>query len=399
MSKKTNVVALNQAPPKKYATVAEKWGVEENVGVLLSMLTYCRCHGSEGERQFTERFIKSLPGVYPMYGPKEEVAAYVVEVLSEDGTYPPVLFSAHLDSVHWIEAGPRQPVDFDANLGLALTVEKQPLGADDATGVWLLTRMINEGVPGVYVFPRGEEKGGIGSSLLADHHAEWLSQFDYAIAFDRRGTGDVITHQSCGRCCSDEFAKALAASLNEFGLYYAPCDGGVFTDTANWIEHIPECVNVSCGYDHEHSADELQDVDHAQALLTAVLNIDWEALPVVRKPGPPDYGGFGSYGFGFGFGSYKRSSAWDNLKSNWLDKNNRIPDGEDEMDEFLDDLFTPSELRSEGEKWKDDPDNFFDLQQLLSMSKRELIQLAEEDPAYFALSVYYVLDDLVAGDS
>lgn len=392
MSKKMSNASTLPAPtPKKYATVAEKWGVEENVGVLLSMLTYCRCHGSEGERQFTERFIKSLPGVYPMYGPKEEVAAYVVEVLSEDGTYPPVLFSAHLDSVHWIEAGPRQPVDFDANLGLALTVEKQPLGADDATGVWLLTRMINDGVPGVYVFPRGEEKGGIGSSLLADHHAEWLSQFDYAIAFDRRGTGDVITHQSCGRCCSDSFAKSLAAALNEFGLCYAPCDGGVFTDTANWIEHIPECVNLSVGYDHEHSADELQDVEHAQALLNAVLNIDWEALPVVRKPGPPDYS---EYGFGWGRPS-KWGSDWGNLKSNWLDKNNWIPDGEDETD----DLFTPSELRSEGEKWKDDPDNFFDLQQLLSMSKRELIQLAEEDPAYFALSVYYVLDDLVAGDS
>lgn len=241
---------------------------------LLTMLSYVRPHGGEGEADFVRDFITCIPGAYNF-----DDAAYVVEV-----GINPVLFSCHVDTVHHTSHGTRQPVEYDPFLQTAFPGKPQPLGADDAAGCWLLLQMIAAGIGGTYVFHRGEEKGGIGSSHLAAKHADFLGGFNYAIAFDRRGKGDVITHQSFGRCCSDAFAQALSDQLNTHGLDYKPCDGGVFTDTANYVDIIPECTNLSCGYEHEHSADEMLDVEHLLALRDALLKVDWMALPVVRNP-------------------------------------------------------------------------------------------------------------------
>jgi hypothetical protein len=297
-------VSLSKFSPPKVNVLEEldegfinELDVDERIKELLTMLTYCRSSGSEGERQFIERFILSLPDAYAleydMKAGKEtytDVAAYVVEVVDPaTNTYPPVLFSAHTDSVHQHKAGPRQPVKYDADFNMVFTDYEQPLGADDAAGVWIMRQMIAAQVPGVYVFPCGEECGGVGSQALADHYAEWLQQFDYAIAFDRRGTADVITHQGMGRCASDAFGDALAAALNVEGLDYKSSDQGVFTDTANWTELIPECTNLSCGYYHEHTKDEQLDVRHVTALADAAINIFWDELPVKRVAEPVRY--------------------------------------------------------------------------------------------------------------
>jgi hypothetical protein len=163
--------------------------------------------------------------------------------------------------------------------------------------MWLMMEMIDSGVPGTYVFFRGEEKGGIGSRHAAQHNAEFFTGFDRAVAFDRRGTADVITHQAGGRCCSDVFADALANQLSANNVTYAPCSGGVFTDTANLTDLIAECTNLSCGYDSEHSTAESLDVEHLLHMRDALINVNWEDLPTTRKPGevdPADY----SYNYG-----------------------------------------------------------------------------------------------------
>jgi hypothetical protein len=116
------------------------------------------------------------------------------------------------------------------------------------------------------------------------------------VAFDRKGTGDIIDHQRGGRCCSDIFVKALSAQLKEQGLTYAAATGS-FTDTANYRDTIPECTNLSCGYYNEHGPSEWLDVAHLHALRDAVVKIDWESLPAARDPKeiyiPPVYTGYG----------------------------------------------------------------------------------------------------------
>lgn len=158
------------------------------------------------------------------------------------------------------------------------------LGADDAAGICILGHLMEMGVPGYYIFFRGEEKGGTGSRYLAKEHEELCLEFDRAIAFDRRGYSDVITHQAGGRCASDAFAEALSDELNSEGLLYMPCDGGIFTDTANLMDLIPECTNVSVGYDMEHSDKEQQNGDYLMLLGAACARVDWENLPTERDP-------------------------------------------------------------------------------------------------------------------
>jgi hypothetical protein len=148
----------------------------------------------------------------------------------------------------------------------------------------MLLHLLKSNVPAYYIFTRGEECGGIGAGHLAEHHKDLLAEFDRAVAFDRRGTSSVITHQMVGRTCSDKFAEALSDALGTDTLMYAPDDTGSYTDTAEFIGVIPECTNISVGYEREHSANETLNLDHFLDLLNHVATINWDTLPVDRDP-------------------------------------------------------------------------------------------------------------------
>ena len=64
---------------------------------------------------------------------------------------------------------------------------------------------------------------------------------------------------------------------------YSPDSSGVYTDTAEFTLLIPECTNISVGYDHEHTTNESLDINHYDALAKAVVQIDWDALPAARE--------------------------------------------------------------------------------------------------------------------
>jgi hypothetical protein len=164
---------------------------------------------------------------------------------------------------------------------------KTILGADDKAGMTVILYMISKSVPGLYYFFIGEEVGCIGSRALSNKF-EW-SNITKVVSFDRRGTGSVITEQMYGKCCSDEFAQALCTAFNStgLGLNYSPDDTGIVTDSAQFIDLVPECTNISVGYYHEHTGKEKQDIDHLTKLCRAAVAIDWESLPIVRNPFAP----------------------------------------------------------------------------------------------------------------
>jgi hypothetical protein len=168
--------------------------------------------------------------------------------------------------------------------GIVSTDGTSVLGADDGAGMWLLLEMIDAGVPSAYVFHRGEERGGAGSKFLAKTEAKWLQTFDRAVAFDRRGQWSVITEQGWGVCCSDAFGEALAEALSSDTLMFSIDDGGIYTDTSEYTHLIPECTNVSIGYEGEHTSSETVDFPYLIALRDQVIALDWEALPTVRDP-------------------------------------------------------------------------------------------------------------------
>lgn len=191
------------------------------------------------------------------------------------------LFVAHTDTAGSSE-GYRKPL---LEGGFYKSPDKRPLGADDTSGIYVLLTLIEAGVPGTYLFTRGEESGGLGAEFVARNLGDALKKFKRAIAFDRRGSSSVITHQAGGRCASDTFAEALSNQLNDLGLLYMPDNTGIYTDTAEFTELIPECTNISVGYVKEHSCEETQDWGFLQALAQAAVRVQWEELPTARNPG------------------------------------------------------------------------------------------------------------------
>jgi hypothetical protein len=248
---------------------------------IADMLTYRRAHDSQGEREFIARYI--APVAHPVADANGAVMAYALKI--GQSRY---CFSAHTDSVHNRQNdSARQPVAFDAHLREYIVgdaSQRDCLGADNAAGCYVLLKMIGARVPGLYVFFRGEERGGIGSSWIAENARDLFSGIDAAIAFDRKGTSSIITEMACGKTCSDAFANSLGDAL---GLGHAPDPTGSFTDTANLAEFIAECTNVSCGYANEHSSAESLDAEYLERLADACIatfSSDCE-LVIEREPG------------------------------------------------------------------------------------------------------------------
>ena len=253
--------------------------------ILAEMLTYRRAHDSAGEAEFIERFILPLdPSV--IADKQGTVHAYTVTVPGNKRA----LFAAHTDSVHnRTLPATRQTIGFDTErqeFFVNNPKQRDCLGADDAAGVYVLTEMIAAQVPGTYMFFRGEERGGIGSGYVADHRCDLLDGFDYAIQFDRRGTSSIITQMMVGRTCSDAFARSLADVL---GMGHKPDPTGSFTDTANLSAIIPECTNISIGYENEHSQYETLDAGYLLALTAAMIRTFAEPpkLTLERDPDQP----------------------------------------------------------------------------------------------------------------
>lgn len=243
---------------------------------LVEMFSTMRPGGSKSERKFISKWIRPL-------GVTQDLAGNLHKRI---GTAR-VLWSCHTDTVHRL-AG-QQSIRVDKGwIKLSPVSKASCLGADCTIGVWIMREMILANVPGLYIFHREEESGGKGSAYIADKTPQVLDGIDYAIAFDRRGFDSIVTHQGA-RCCSQSFAKSLASKLNEFGFNYSPDSTGLFTDTANYTGLIPECTNVSVGYEHAHSPNEKQHVHHAFDLLHAIASLDVAKLPIARDVSESDF--------------------------------------------------------------------------------------------------------------
>lgn len=269
---------------------------------------------------------------------KDEIGNYFIIIKKSDGTFSNTMFTCHIDTIDrskytstnwdnrkWNQAtgkyeiiDPEKENDKKVDDGSVIHVfdddfiktdGNSNLGADDKAGMTIMLNMISENVPGLYYFFIGEESGCVGSSGISRKFTDLikdgkLPDVKKCISFDRRSYGSVITHQMSTRCCSDEFGKELSNRLNEFGFWYDNDSTGVYTDSAEFLDIIPECTNLSVGYFDEHTLSEKQDIEFLELLSLAVLKIDWETLPVTRsvedckyngkKSRTTYYGGYGS---------------------------------------------------------------------------------------------------------
>ena len=253
------------------------------------MLTLRRKYNTAGELKLC-RWLDKIEGMQT-----DEFGNRIITV----GDNPTILFSSHTDTVHWTKTGTQKICVDQVKHEFFLGEIGDCLGADDGAGVWIMTKMIEAKIPGLYIFHRGEECGGLGSSFIRDKTPEILKEIDIAVAFDRRGQKDIITSQSCGKCASEEFAKSLAKQL---GMGHSSARGS-FTDTANYAGLIRECTNVSVGYEREHTSGETLNYKYLHNLMKALLKVDWSKLEVKRDVtdfGISPYSSYGGYGRGFG---------------------------------------------------------------------------------------------------
>ena len=225
-------------------------------------------------------------------------------------------WSSHTDTAGQAIPGWRRPM-FDGDKFTA--GDGGILGADDGTGVWLMASMIRAKKPGIYMFHRAEEIGGLGSHWASVNTIELFDDIDICIALDRKGTDNIITHQAGGRCCSDEFAQSLSEQLPGYVLD----DTGVFTDSANYTHLIAECTNLSVGYAYEHSSREYQSISHANLLLDMLMDIDESKLSITRQPGDFDWSD-----------DLDWSDEFDHMNSNIYYMGGFSPSGYDEYDDF-----------------------------------------------------------------
>lgn len=213
---------------------------------------------------------------------KDPVGNYFLNIGNSD-----VMFTCHLDTVVHEKTKVVHVIDDDneKNQVFVSSDGKSILGADDRTGLLILLKMIESNVPGLYYFFIGEERGTVGSSGILKQKPDFFKKYKKCISFDRRGFGSVITEQMGGTCCSPEFSKALGEALTTaVGFKFKDDDTGIYTDSAVFMDDIPECTNISVGYFNEHSVHEYQNITYLEFLCKGVIKVDWENLPVVRDP-------------------------------------------------------------------------------------------------------------------
>lgn len=280
-------------------------------------LSHKRPHNTHEVSDFTAWLFENLPADLKSFCHVDGAGNLHVDAR---GTGSRTLFIAHVDTVHK-DTG----VNKIKKTQTHWYADGAPLGADDGAGCAMLMHLIHAGIRGYYIFSQGEECGGIGAKFIANNNSALLKQFDRAIAFDRRGIDSVISHQGMGRCASDNFCQSLASALNQHNdlLMYSPDDTGVYTDTAEFTDDIPECTNISVGYYNEHGDRENLDIVHFAALANAVVLVDWENLPVDRDPTVPEYKTYkySNYDTAWwsGYGVYKDDKSSQDPMYKWQD--------------------------------------------------------------------------------
>lgn len=244
-----------------------------------------------------ETFISLVTETYPM-GHEDELLPILTPGLTKDafGNYYMVIgdsdtsFTCHLDTASRTKDQVNLIEYKKDGQTFIMTDGTSILGGDDKGGVAVIMYMIAKNVPGVYWFFMGEERGGIGSGKVAMDTTVYpfMEKIKKMVSFDRRNYYSVITSQMSLSCCSNEFAESLCKELNKSGLKLNLDPTGVFTDSANFIDSIPECTNVSIGYFNEHTHDEIQNISYLERLAEACVAADWDKLEVKRKIGFDD---------------------------------------------------------------------------------------------------------------
>lgn len=159
----------------------------------------------------------------------------------------PIALVAHMDTVF---KTPVSNLYYDQNKGVMWSPEG--LGADDRAGIFAILKILQDGLRPSVILTTGEEDGGVGACAIVEKYPECpIPGLKYMIQLDRHGTNDCVFYD----CYCPEFIDYVES----FGF----CERwGSFTDISFLM---PEWqivgVNLSVGYEDEHSRTEILNVN------------------------------------------------------------------------------------------------------------------------------------------
>ena len=216
--------------------------------------------GESGNEGMIRDYVKEKLTPFVDYISVDRNGNLLAEKTYKAGSGPTVLLNAHLDVVE--EFAPNRILIKENEIWSS---NKGILGADDRAGVAVLLHVAEQLKDSSFsgkvkfIFTVKEEAGLVGARKVDDY---FLWGTDAAIVVDRRGKGDIVT--SCGGYipfCDDAYGSFFEKIAKEDGLTGWKCTAGGSSDTRIWAEHGIQSVNLSAGYQHEHTVDEYLDVN------------------------------------------------------------------------------------------------------------------------------------------
>lgn len=188
------------------------------------------------------------------------------------GEGPTILLNAHLDTVE--EIIPTREIIKENNIWSST---EGILGADDRAGINVILAtaktLTASDFKGTikYIFTVEEEIGLVGAKEVSE---TFLWDVDMAFVIDRRGTSDIVTSKA-GYIpfCSERFGREIERIAQRAGLSHWKTTAGGSSDTAVWASHGIQSVNLSAGYQFEHTDMEQLDVEANYGVYELLLEL------------------------------------------------------------------------------------------------------------------------------
>ncbi|RLC41286.1 MAG: hypothetical protein DRH44_07600, partial [Candidatus Coatesbacteria bacterium] len=134
------------------------------------------------------------------------------------------------------------------------------MGADDRAGIIVILELLRKGHRPHVLFTNGEESGCWGAEVAARDLAVYSEQFNLVIELDRRGWNDAV-YYGCGN-------REIREWVGEYGWVE---DYGTMTDIGVLCPVWDIAgVNLSVGYYHEHTLQEVLKLDELEYTIERV---------------------------------------------------------------------------------------------------------------------------------
>lgn len=195
----------------------------------------------------------------------------------------PIAVVCHLDTVF---KTPPKDIYYDREFNVIWSPDG--LGADDRAGVFGVCQLIKNGFRPHIIMTTDEEVGGIGAAALAQI-PQPFKDLRYIIELDRRGAKDCVFYD----CDNPDFTNYIQS----FGFAY---DWGSFSDISFLAPAWGvAAVNLSIGYEDEHSISETFNITHffdtIQKVEKMLAEEDVPSFKFIEKKYPLNQFGSGNY--------------------------------------------------------------------------------------------------------